>query len=339
MGRSGPILAKVALTGALLLQVPVCCLAQEQENAQVPTPQRVIHLPKFVLASQADFLKDNDRVIGVYKDGTAKAYWAPMVVWHHLIEDRIGDVPILVTWCSLCGTCLVFRSEVNGQVLTFDVNGVRGLNMALLDKETHSRWQQATGEAFAGPLAGKSLPLVPFRFTNWGTWRTLYPHTMVILPEPQERDNYLRMEVFMQPPPFEIPLIGRLLHQDPRMLAHQPIAGISAGSGYKAYALDDLKGNPVVNDQVGSEPVLVIYTASDDTVTAYSRRIGKQILTFRPSTGYGLTDKQTGSVWNPWGICLRGKLKGKHLKAITPEPAFWFAWAEFHPNTQVYFPQ
>ncbi len=300
---------------------------------------RIIRRPDFVAASQASFLQDPDKVIGVAADGIARAYWAPMAVWHHLIEDRLGATPIVVTWCSLCGTCLVYKPEMNGQVLTFDIEGLRGLNLVLRDRETHSQWQQATGEAFSGPLRGRSLPRVPFLLTTWQMWRTRHPETSAIVPKPSDRDNYQRMEIFMRPPPFETPPIAQLLHEDPRMPHHEAVAGITAGSAHKAYAIEDLRGSPIVNDQVGSEPVLIIYTAHDDTITAFSRRVAGRTLTFKSSGSDQLADQQTGSIWNSLGECVGGKLRGKNLNAITPEPAFWFGWAEFHPDTKVFQPQ
>lgn len=329
---------------ALTLQVSVIPLqalgqAQQQESPQTPMTERIIRQPDLVSASQATFLESRDLVVGVAANGIAKAYWAPMIVWHHVIEDRLGETRVLVTWCSLCGTCLVFKPVVDGQVLTFDINELRGMNLVLQDRETHSQWQQATGEAFAGPLKGKHLPLVNFLLASWQAWRNLHPDTLVLVPRPQDKDNYERMEVFMRPSPFETQPIQRLVHEDYRMPAHEAVAGIGAGGGHKAYAVEDLKASPVVNDRVGSEPVLVIYTASADMVTAFSRRLDRQILSFRSADNDNLTDEQSGSIWTPQGECVAGPLKGKKLEPITPEPAFWFGWAEFHPDTKVFQPQ
>jgi hypothetical protein len=329
---------------ALMLNVSVIPVQtfgrpQQQEGPQTPMAERIIRHPDFVPASQAGFLESRDRIVGVAANGIAKAYWAPMAVWHHLIEDRLGETRVLVTWCSLCGTCLVFRPDVNGQVLTFDIEGLRGMNLVLQDRETHSQWQQATGEAFAGPLKGKHLPMVSFLFTSWQAWRTLHPDTLALVPKPQDRDNYERMEIFMRSSPFETPLIERPLHEDARIPAHEAVAGIGVGGGHKAYAIEDLRASPMVNGQVGTEPVLVIYTASDDMVTAFSRKLGRQILTFKSSGSDKLTDEQSGSIWTPQGECVAGALKGKKLEAITPQPSFWFGWAEFHPDTKVFQPQ
>ena len=60
--------------------------------------QFYLRVPEFVEASQATFLKDEDRVIGVTGEGVSKAYPAAAVTWHHGVEDRIGRLPVFVTW-------------------------------------------------------------------------------------------------------------------------------------------------------------------------------------------------------------------------------------------------
>jgi len=57
-----------------------------------------LRAPEFVAASKATFLKDDDHVIGVAGGGVAKAYPAAAVTWHHGLEDRLGKLPIFVTW-------------------------------------------------------------------------------------------------------------------------------------------------------------------------------------------------------------------------------------------------
>ena len=57
-----------------------------------------LRVPEFVSAAKAAFLRDGDRVIGVVGEGVTKAYPAAAVTWHHGVEDRIGKLPVFVTW-------------------------------------------------------------------------------------------------------------------------------------------------------------------------------------------------------------------------------------------------
>jgi len=45
-----------------------------------------------------------------------------------------------------------------------------GMNFTFADRETGTRWQQETGEAFEGPLKGSRLEIYPFLITTWKEW-------------------------------------------------------------------------------------------------------------------------------------------------------------------------
>ena len=47
----------------------------------------------------------------------------------------------------------------------------------IVDKETGSRWNAITGDAFDGPLAGKSLQRVFQTQVFWFAWRNFFPKT------------------------------------------------------------------------------------------------------------------------------------------------------------------
>lgn len=78
---------------------------------------------------------------------------------------------------------------MDGKPLNFVLVGTHGYNLVIQDQETQSRWQQATGEAFSGPLQGKRLPLVPFLVTAWGKWRADHPDTRAVVPDPEDQPD------------------------------------------------------------------------------------------------------------------------------------------------------
>ncbi len=227
---------------------------------------------------------------------------------------------------------------MDGRQLTFTLTGVRGDNLVMQDEQTSSHWQQATGEAFDGPLRGKRLPLMPFVVTSWSKWRADHPATLAIVPNPADQANYQRMEQHLGEPFWEMQPASGALRLDPRLPAHTMIVGLEAGGAHTAYPIETVQSARVINDRVGSVPVLVVYTPSSDTITAFSRQVEGSTLNFKRADGENLTDSETGSVWNSDGQCLRGKLQGRKLEFITPLPGFWFAWAEFHPDMQIYGP-
>lgn len=91
-----------------------------------------------------------------------------------------------------------------------------------------------------------------------------------------------------------------------------------------------------MNDVVGSTPVLVVHAAASDTTTAFSRVVGGRSLTFRAAGSSTIVDNETGSKWSTYGECVEGSLKGQKLERVIPQTVSWFAWAEFHPDTEVF---
>ncbi len=53
---------------------------------------------KFIPAARADFLRQDDQVLGVYLNGVARAYPTRILSWHELVNDRFGDRAVLVSW-------------------------------------------------------------------------------------------------------------------------------------------------------------------------------------------------------------------------------------------------
>ena len=54
--------------------------------------------PNYVPAQKASFLREDDQVIGTVINGEARAYPLRIMSWHELVNDRVGDLPILVSW-------------------------------------------------------------------------------------------------------------------------------------------------------------------------------------------------------------------------------------------------
>lgn len=228
-----------------------------------------------------------------------------------------------------------------GKALTFTLAGLKGSNFMMRDRQTGSRWQQATGEAFEGPLKGSRLALYPFLLTTWEEWRSRHPDTLALVAEPDRIGVYQR--VATRTARSRIGGRGRtprggVLREDPRLPNYEQVMGLEVGGAHKAYPLARLKEQPVINDQVGSEPVLLVYDAHSDTTTAFSRRLRERLLTFRSleSAPVRVSDLETSSVWNMYGECIRGPLQGQKLGLLVPLPSFWFSWAEFFPGTEIY---
>lgn len=297
--------------------------------------------PQFVPAAEASLVEEDEIVIGVAHGKVAKAYPATDLAQHGSVNDQMPDGPIEVTWCGVCSTGAVFRAQLKGRLLHFDYDSMVGANEVHKDRETGSRWQQSTGEAISGPLKGSFLELYPFVRTTWKEWRRRYPSTVVLKPLPgyDERIPALRkLQKANRASNGEGEAPKAAFGHDDRLRPKEMVAGLRIGTDEKAFPFAQLRIARVVNDRVGGAPVLVVHQPSSDTTTAFEARAKGKVLQFQAvdADTSSLTDLETHSSWNAYGLCLEGPLKGTQLKTLILMPEFWFAWSEFHPATKVF---
>ena len=80
-----------------LVLIMLCgTLAMAQKKPSLP--YKTVDHPEFVAASQASFVGDSDRLIGVMDGKQAKAYLAADLAQHGVVQDRLSSGPIAVTW-------------------------------------------------------------------------------------------------------------------------------------------------------------------------------------------------------------------------------------------------
>ena len=140
-----------------------------------------IYAPEFVAADAAS-RPDDEPVIGLARNGAARAYPTGILYRRELVNDVVGGVPVLVSWCPLCYTALAHERRLDdGATPVFGNQGAlyRGA-MTWYDHATGSVWSQPLGRAIAGPQAGRRLTLLPAQLTTWGQWRAAYPHTLLL---------------------------------------------------------------------------------------------------------------------------------------------------------------
>ncbi len=137
--------------------------------------------PKYVAADDADFLGEDELIMGVNINGEQRAYPARIMDYHEIVNDTIAGQPIAVTWCPLCGSGVAFDPRIDGEIAEFGVAGVlHDSDLVMYDRTTNSLWQQITGQAIMGPRMGDRLKVLPMAMTDWKTWRQAHPNTLVL---------------------------------------------------------------------------------------------------------------------------------------------------------------
>tara|TARA_R110002096_G_scaffold432707_1_gene649984 strand:+ start:10410 stop:11390 length:981 start_codon:yes stop_codon:yes gene_type:complete len=165
--------------------------------------------PKFVNASDAKNIGRNEPVITVEINDDARAYPIRILIFHEVVNDVVGGVPVTVTYCPLCNASLAFKRTFSGKVLEFEATGkLRKSDLVMYDRETESWWQQFTGEAIIGFYSGEKLEPVPSRIESFKIFKERHPKGIIQVPKnPKFRhygDNpYLEYDSRRQPPLFD----------------------------------------------------------------------------------------------------------------------------------------
>jgi hypothetical protein len=313
-----------------------------------------IDRPRFESAREAGrWLKSRDPVMVVEDGGVVKAYPLAILIWHEIVNDVVAGLPVAVTFCPLCNTALVFDRRLDGRVLDFGTTGrLRHSDLVMYDRQTETWWQQATGEAIVGALVGKELHDVPSSTLAWEEARQLYPRIQVLSRETGHQRDYGRNPYAGYDDPGGSPLSGFFGGRaDPRLPAMARVVAVELGKGWAA-SFDHLQDRHVVNETVAGTPLVVFWKAGaasaldrseisrgrDVGQTAvFDRRLDGRVLTFRAVRG-GFRDRETGSGWTLSGRAVDGPLRGKQLRAIPHGNHFWFAWAVFRPDTELWTP-
>jgi hypothetical protein len=267
-------------------------------------------------------------VVGVEQNGATRAYPIDFIGYHHKVLDRVGGVPVLVTYCTMCRTARVFSPVVGGHLQHFRLVGARHWNAIVEDEETGTWWYQATGEGAVGPRAGESLTELPYEQMSLRAWIAIHPETTVMQPDPAFKDHYESMKGYDRERP------GKESGVDSAWRRRSWVVGIVVGKEAKAYVWDDLLREWAINDIVGTIPLVVALEPDSLSFHTWQRTVNSQtlLLTADPD-GKGLVDTASGSHWNWRGECVAGPYIGTALVPIQSYQEYWHAWKNFHKTT------
>lgn len=292
-----------------------------------------IDTPEFTEASQEYHVSDSDTVLGLEINGDVRAYPLSILVWHEIVNDNVGEVPVAVTYCPLCFTNQVFERVIDGQEVEFGTSGkLYNSNLVMYDRLTNSYWSQALGKAIVGELAGYELSTIPFDVIKWGDWKSLHPDSVVLT------TNTGHIRAYGVDPYGNYYTETRILfpveNTDNRMHPKEIILGFNDGDVYKAYKQQDVESAVIINDQINNNPIFLI-SLYPGNARAFESNVDEKVLEFFFKDG-SIIDKETNSEWNYDGVAISGALVGTELNRIPFSPGFWFAWIAFHPDTDVY---
>jgi hypothetical protein len=326
-------------------------LQELQAGGPVKDGIPAINNPRFVDVGRAEkWLRPNEPVISLVINGRARAYPLQILIWHEIVNDRVGGVPVIVTFCPLCYSAIVFERVVGEREYTFGTSGMlRHSNLVMYDRETESLWQQITGEAIVGDMVGSTLKSVPAQIVSFEQFRSAYGEGAVLSRNTGFQRNYGRNPYLGYDDISKRPFMYRG-QSDGRLQPMEKVVAVTINSESKAYPYTVTEDRRVINDEVGGEPIVVFHdsgavSALDRRRIARSREVGStgvfrrevkgQLLSFHYDEGK-FYDDQTNSVWDITGRAIEGPLQGNRLAPLTHGDYFAFVWLVFKPETEIY---
>ncbi|MBI2135759.1 DUF3179 domain-containing protein [Candidatus Woesearchaeota archaeon] len=270
-----------------------------------------IDKPKYISAKEADkFLNEKELVMGINYKNVARAYPLQIMVWHEIVNDKINDEPVLITYCPLCGTGIAFERKIDTnndgikETVEFGVSGkLYNSDLVMYDRATDTFWQQVTGKAIIGKLVGERLKLLPIDTVAWQDWKKLHPDTEVLSKDTGHFRSYgsspygdydTNEEVY-----FPVDNVDNRLH--PKTI----IYGFEKDGKFKAYPDDELKKAIEKATKAGKNFI-------EDTFAGINVKIER--------TNEGIVSAVNADTGEEVGLIR----------------SFWFAWIAFNPKTELY---
>ena len=313
-----------------------------------------IDTPHFVEVEEAEsFLDPRDPLIALSVGSRARAYPLRFLVWHEVVNDLVDGQPLLVAYDPRTNAAHVFERRLLGAAMGFRaVDGLHRGGRLLWDSLTQSWWRQFTGEAIVGDLTGLRLQPRPSLLVSYEEFSRTHPQGRVLSPKSRpKRDDvseygatsYAGYDSSLEPPPF---FDGAL---DPRLPPTARVLALELSDEAAAFDFGHLANQRVVNDEVGGEPVVALWSPGALSVldtpkiaaardvgaaAAHGRRVNDCLLTFEFAAGV-FRDRETGSVWNLSGRAQSGPLAGTQLPPVPHGSPLWFAWADVYPQTRL----
>ena len=296
-----------------------------------------------------DWLGETEPVLAFELGGEARAYPLQVMIWHELVNDAVGDVPVTISYCPLCNSALAYDRRLGDRILDFGTSGkLYNSSLVMYDRQTESLWTHFDARAVVGHLTGEQLVTYPVATTSWADFRDAHPDGLVLsrdtgLSRPYGTNPYAGYDDVNESPfLYRGPVDGRL----PAMARVIVVRGDGPAV---AIVQETLFDELVIEFEAHGRDLVALLlpgTVSGlETDTTFNGRDVGATGVFVPSIGgssvdleptdTGFVDSISGSTFDIFGTALDGPLVGAQLEAVEHLDTFWFAIGAFDPDTVV----
>ncbi len=255
-----------------------------------------IDKPDFITVKEVNFLEENDRILGVERNGIRKAYPVRILDYHEIVNDQFGSEAIVISYCPLCATGMAFDATINDEKLSFGVSGLLyNSDVLLYDRNTGSLWSQIMSQAISGSLKGEKLDQIPLTHTTWADWSKQFPDSLILSTDTGFQRDYTRSPYSDYANSND--LYFKVKNFDRRYHPKEFVIGISIGDQHKTYPFIELsKTKNKLIDKFADQELRIEYDVVNRT----------------------------------------GKILDADGQELPTTIAYWFAWMAFHPDAEVY---
>lgn len=289
-----------------------------------------------ISAKEADYLQNSNIVFGLEINGDVRAYPKRIMAWHEMFVDNVGDTPVAGVYCTLCGSMILYKTEVNGVNHEIGTSGfLYRSNKLMYDKATQSLWNTFWGEPVIGKLVGEGIKLerVSIVTSTWGEWKKRHPNTKVLSIDTGYRRDYKEGVAYMEyfatdDLMFSVPKLDKRLKNKDEVLG---LIFSESPNMPLAISSDFLSKDPVYQSKLGSKDFVVLTDKSGASRVYESK--GTRFKSWDQSNS--VTDN-SGSLWTLSESKLESR-NGDVLYRLPSHKAFWFGWFSAYSNTKLIF--
>jgi hypothetical protein len=228
-----------------------------------------------------------------------------------IANDVVAGKPVVVTYCPLCNSGLVFERSQADRIFDFGTTGkLRNSDLVMYDRQTESWWQQFTGEAIVGALSSRRLRLIPSRMESMLQFRQRFPGGRVLVPTDPNARNYGQNPYIGYDTPGRRPfLYGGSMPEDIEPM-ERVVAVETAPGRYEAWSLALLRREGTIQN--------------DDLV-----------LTWRPGQASALDSRAIAEGRDVGGVVVQRQTSGGLLDVPYAVP-FAFAFHAFREGSPIH---
>lgn len=294
-----------------------------------------LRYPEMISANAASYLEDDNIVFGLELNGDVRAYPKRILAWHEMFTDTIGGVDIAGVYCTLCGTVIPYKTNVNGVDYKLGTSGfLYRSNKLMYDQATQSLWSTVRGVPVIGPLVDKGIVLehISMVTTTWAEWKRRHPDTTVLsLNTGHRRDygegvayqNYFSSDQLM----FNTPFRNNQLKNKQEVLA---LTFPASPQEQLAIDTEFLNKNPLYKDQIGQQKLIVLTDS-----TGANRVFDAKEINFVSYDRDSTVIDSDGHAWQMSEDKLVSPNSDMTLHRLPYRRAFWFGWYAAFPDTRL----